>query len=68
LIHPFVSGNKFRKLKYNLLQGKEENQETLCSLLVEPIQIILLTVRLQEKNGLKPSGLFEGMNTRQNSN
>jgi 1-aminocyclopropane-1-carboxylate deaminase len=26
LIHPFVSGNKFRKLKYNLLQAKE-NQE-----------------------------------------
>jgi 1-aminocyclopropane-1-carboxylate deaminase len=22
LIHPFVSGNKFRKLKYNLLQAK----------------------------------------------
>ena len=23
LIHPFVSGNKFRKLKYNLLKAKE---------------------------------------------
>jgi 1-aminocyclopropane-1-carboxylate deaminase len=23
LIHPFVSGNKFRKLKYNLLQARE---------------------------------------------
>jgi 1-aminocyclopropane-1-carboxylate deaminase len=31
LIHPFVSGNKFRKLKYNLLQAKEENQETLLT-------------------------------------
>jgi 1-aminocyclopropane-1-carboxylate deaminase len=31
LIHPFVSGNKFRKLKYNLLQAKAENQETLLT-------------------------------------
>jgi 1-aminocyclopropane-1-carboxylate deaminase len=31
LIHPFVSGNKFRKLKYNLLQAKIENQETLLT-------------------------------------
>jgi len=31
LIHPFVSGNKFRKLKYNLLQAKNENQKTLLT-------------------------------------
>ena len=31
LIHPFVSGNKFRKLKYNLLQAKAENQSTLLT-------------------------------------
>lgn len=31
LIHPFISGNKFRKLKYNLLQAKAENQETLLT-------------------------------------
>jgi len=31
LIHPFVSGNKFRKLKYNLLQAKAENQITLLT-------------------------------------
>ncbi|WP_413614498.1 1-aminocyclopropane-1-carboxylate deaminase/D-cysteine desulfhydrase [Flavobacterium sp. N502540] len=31
LIHPFVSGNKFRKLKYNLLQAKAEHQETLLT-------------------------------------
>ena len=30
-IHPFVSGNKFRKLKYNLLQAKKENQTTLIT-------------------------------------
>lgn len=31
LIHPFVSGNKFRKLKYNLVQAKKESQKTLLT-------------------------------------
>lgn len=31
LIHPFVSGNKYRKLKYNLIQAKEEKQTTLLT-------------------------------------
>lgn len=31
LIHPFVSGNKFRKLKYNLLQAQIENHDTLLT-------------------------------------
>ena len=31
LLHPFVSGNKFRKLKYNLLQAKVENQNTILT-------------------------------------
>ena len=30
-IHPFVSGNKFRKLKYNLQQAKSENKKTLLT-------------------------------------
>lgn len=31
LIHPFVSGNKFRKLKYNLLKAKEEKKTKLIT-------------------------------------
>ena len=31
LIHPIVSGNKFRKLKYNLIQAKLENHTTLVT-------------------------------------
>ncbi|MBC7523893.1 MAG: 1-aminocyclopropane-1-carboxylate deaminase/D-cysteine desulfhydrase [Flavobacterium sp.] len=31
LIHPFVSGNKFRKLKYNLIQANLENQSTILT-------------------------------------
>ncbi|HMK05882.1 MAG TPA: hypothetical protein VK476_00010, partial [Flavobacterium sp.] len=29
LIHPFVSGNKYRKLKYNLLAAKAEDKQIL---------------------------------------
>lgn len=31
LIHPFVSGNKFRKLKYNLEAAKEGNHKTILT-------------------------------------
>ena len=31
LIHPFVSGNKFRKLKYNLSEAKKQNCKTLLT-------------------------------------
>jgi 1-aminocyclopropane-1-carboxylate deaminase len=31
LIHPFVSGNKFRKLKYNLAQAKTEQQDIILT-------------------------------------
>ena len=31
LIHPFISGNKYRKLKYNLLQAQQEKQTTLLT-------------------------------------
>lgn len=30
-IHPFVSGNKFRKLKYNLLEAKKEKHRTIVT-------------------------------------
>ncbi|MCB0466491.1 MAG: 1-aminocyclopropane-1-carboxylate deaminase/D-cysteine desulfhydrase, partial [Aequorivita sp.] len=29
LIHPFVSGNKFRKLKYNILTAREQKHDTI---------------------------------------
>ncbi|MCK5815848.1 MAG: 1-aminocyclopropane-1-carboxylate deaminase/D-cysteine desulfhydrase [Flavobacteriaceae bacterium] len=31
LIHPDISGNKYRKLKYNLLQAQKENKKTLLT-------------------------------------
>ncbi len=31
LLHPFVSGNKFRKLKYNLVAAQQQHQKTLLT-------------------------------------
>jgi 1-aminocyclopropane-1-carboxylate deaminase len=31
LLHPLISGNKFRKLKYNLVQAKKENKDILLT-------------------------------------
>ncbi len=30
-IHPFISGNKYRKLKYNILRAKEQQKKTLLT-------------------------------------
>lgn len=30
-IHPFISGNKYRKLKYNILKAKEQQKKTLLT-------------------------------------
>ena len=30
-LHPFISGNKFRKLKYNLIKAKQEGYKTLLT-------------------------------------
>ncbi|MBA3987082.1 MAG: 1-aminocyclopropane-1-carboxylate deaminase/D-cysteine desulfhydrase, partial [Flavobacteriales bacterium] len=31
LLHPEISGNKFRKLKYNVLEAKNSNHNTLLT-------------------------------------
>jgi 1-aminocyclopropane-1-carboxylate deaminase len=48
LIHPFVSGNKFRKLKYNLLQAKKRIREHY-SLSEEPIHIAAVAFAGKER-------------------
>ena len=30
-LHPFISGNKYRKLKYNLVEAFNQNQHTLLT-------------------------------------
>jgi 1-aminocyclopropane-1-carboxylate deaminase len=60
LIHPFVSGNKFRKLKYNLLQAKVENQETLLTFGGAFSNHIAAVAFAGKENGFKTIGIIRG--------
>jgi 1-aminocyclopropane-1-carboxylate deaminase len=60
LIHPFISGNKFRKLKYNLLQAKTENQETLLTFGGAFSNHIAATAFAGKEQGFKTIGVIRG--------
>ena len=60
LIHPFVSGNKFRKLKYNLLQAKVENQETLLTFGGAFSNHIAAVAFAGNEKGFKTIGIIRG--------
>jgi 1-aminocyclopropane-1-carboxylate deaminase len=60
LIHPFVSGNKFRKLKYNLLQAKSENQETILTFGGAFSNHIAAVAFAGKEQGFKTIGIIRG--------
>ena len=60
LIHPFVSGNKYRKLKYNLLQAKKENQTTLVTFGGAYSNHIAAVAFAGKENGFKTIGIIRG--------
>ena len=60
LIHPVVSGNKFRKLKYNLIQAKDENQETLLTFGGAFSNHIPAVAFAGKKQGFKTIGIIRG--------
>jgi 1-aminocyclopropane-1-carboxylate deaminase len=60
LIHPFVSGNKFRKLKYNLLQAKQENQNTLLTFGGAFSNHIAAVAYAGKENNFKTIGIIRG--------
>jgi 1-aminocyclopropane-1-carboxylate deaminase len=60
LIHPFISGNKFRKLKYNLLQAKTENQETLLTFGGAFSNHIAAAAFAGNEQGFKTIGIIRG--------
>ena len=60
LIHPFVSGNKFRKLKYNLLQAKAENQSTLLTFGGAFSNHIAAVAYAGKEQGFKTIGIIRG--------
>ncbi|MCW2118726.1 1-aminocyclopropane-1-carboxylate deaminase/D-cysteine desulfhydrase [Flavobacterium sp. 7A] len=60
LIHPFVSGNKFRKLKYNLLQAKQENTSTLLTFGGAYSNHIAAVAFAGKEQGFKTIGIIRG--------
>jgi 1-aminocyclopropane-1-carboxylate deaminase len=60
LIHPFVSGNKFRKLKYNLIQAKAENKETLLTFGGAFSNHIAAVAYTGKEQGFKTIGIIRG--------
>ena len=60
LIHTFVSGNKFRKLKYNLLQAKKENQKTLLTFGGAFSNHIAAVAFAGKEHGFKTIGIVRG--------
>jgi 1-aminocyclopropane-1-carboxylate deaminase len=60
LLHPFVSGNKFRKLKYNLLQAKVGNQETVLTFGGAYSNHIAAVAYAGKEQGFKTIGVIRG--------
>ena len=59
-IHPFISGNKFRKLKYNLIQAKKENQTTLITFGGAFSNHIAAVAFAGKENGFNTIGIIRG--------
>ena len=60
LIHPFISGNKFRKLKYNLVQAKAEHHDTLLTFGGAFSNHIAATAFAGKEYGFKTIGIIRG--------
>lgn len=60
LLHPLMSGNKFRKLKYNLVQAKEENKETLLTFGGAFSNHILAVAAAGNEYGFNTIGIIRG--------
>jgi len=60
LIHPFISGNKFRKLKYNLIQAKAEEEDTLLTFGGAFSNHIAAAAYAGKEYGFKTIGIIRG--------
>ncbi|MEY2869293.1 MAG: hypothetical protein RIR01_1776 [Bacteroidota bacterium] len=60
LLHPVVSGNKFRKLKYNLLQAKTENKKALLTFGGAFSNHIAAVAFAAQGQGLQSIGIIRG--------
>ena len=59
-IHPFVSGNKFRKLKYNLLEARNQHKKTLLTFGGAFSNHIIATAIAGKMNGFRTIGIIRG--------
>lgn len=60
LIHPLISGNKYRKLKYNLIEAKKQGFNTLLSFGGAFSNHIAATAYAGKKHGFKTIGVIRG--------
>ena len=60
LLRPNISGNKFRKLKYNLAQAKNENKQTLLTFGGAFSNHILAVAAAGKEQGFKTIGIIRG--------
>ncbi len=60
LLHPFVSGNKFRKLKYNLIAAKEQQYNTLLTFGGAYSNHIAAVAAAGKELGFKTVGVIRG--------
>ncbi|MDG1870377.1 MAG: pyridoxal-phosphate dependent enzyme [Flavobacterium sp.] len=60
LLHPFVSGNKFRKLKYNLLEAKNQNKSGLLTFGGAYSNHIAAVAYAAKEAGMRSIGVIRG--------
>ena len=60
LLHPEISGNKFRKLKYNLLEAKKQRKEKLLTFGGAYSNHIAATAAAGKEFGFKTIGVIRG--------
>lgn len=60
LLHPFISGNKFRKLKYNIIHAKENGFGTLLTFGGAYSNHIAATAAAGREYGIKTIGIIRG--------
>ncbi len=60
LLHPFISGNKFRKLKYNIAFAKAQHLETLVTFGGAYSNHIAATAAAAKAHGFKAIGIIRG--------
>ena len=68
LIDPIVSGNKWRKLKYNVLKAKERKQNGILTFGGAFSNHLVATAKVTHLNGMNSIGIVRGDELHENSN